>query len=178
MRNKKSLLSLGMLAIVLVLGVGYAVIQEVGLSITGTAAAPTEDIAVAFTDVQIADEYKDFFNMEENATSIGDGLTAKIAAKDLVLNQPVEITYVITNNETDVSAKVTPGEIGNTNTEYFSVTTNFTAEDTLAPGQPKNVVVTITLNKTPVVSENNSTTITIPFTATAVNNANTPEAGE
>ena len=37
MKNKKSLLSLGLLALVAILGVGYAVVSDVVLTITGTA---------------------------------------------------------------------------------------------------------------------------------------------
>ena len=36
MKNKKSMLALGLVALVLVLGVGYAVVSSVGLTFTGS----------------------------------------------------------------------------------------------------------------------------------------------
>ena len=51
MRNKKSLLSLGLLALVLVLGVGYAVVSSQELTIGGTAETVDSTIAVFFDTV-------------------------------------------------------------------------------------------------------------------------------
>ena len=54
MKKKKSLLSLGILALVLVLGVGYAVVSNVGLTFDGTATVADADLKVSITGVQDA----------------------------------------------------------------------------------------------------------------------------
>ena len=51
MKNKKSLLSLGLVALVLVLGVGYAVVNEVLLTFTGTATVGEANINVYIDSV-------------------------------------------------------------------------------------------------------------------------------
>ena len=48
MKKQKSILGFGLLILVLVLGVGYAVVSNVGLDISGTAAVKNANLKVAF----------------------------------------------------------------------------------------------------------------------------------
>ena len=59
MKNRKLLLTFGTLALVLVLGVGYAVVSSVDLNITGTASVKGATLNVAFNGTtEVSDEAK------------------------------------------------------------------------------------------------------------------------
>ena len=51
MRNRKSLLSISIFALILVLSVGYAVVNYVDLTVGGEISASTENIDVSFKSV-------------------------------------------------------------------------------------------------------------------------------
>lgn len=164
MKNKKSLLSFGLLALVLVLGVGYAVVSSVNLDISGTAKVQGTDLKVSFngtTDVSSADKV--------TATATDGTLSATIAVKDLTLNKAVTATYTIKNEETDVNASVVKASIENDKSAYFEVTTDVddTAK-TITAGGTSTVTVTVKLIKTPVADTDSTATIKVNLTASPV----------
>lgn len=162
MRNRKSLLSISIFALVLVLSVGYAVISYVDLYIDASAQAATENIDVSF---------KSATPTSGNAYgTITDGLHATLTASNLTLNVPVTVTYTVQNNETDVDASIIEQALTNSNSQYFSVSTNVKTAKTCAKGGTLDVTVTVTLIKTPVAETDNSTDIDITLRATPINN--------
>ena len=162
MRNRKLLLSISIFALILVLSVGYAVISYVDLYIDVSAQAATETLDVSF---------KSASPTSGNVYgTVSDGLHASLTASDLVLNVPVTVTYTVQNNETDVDASIVEQTLTNSNSQYFSVTTNVKTAKTCAKGGTLDVIVTVTLIKTPVSESDNSADIDITLRATPVNN--------
>lgn len=170
MRNRKSLLSICLFALVLILGVGYAVVNHVDATITGKAIAKTEGVKVAFSSVK---EVSDDSKVTANTTS--GTLSATINVNELALNETVSATYTILNSETDVDAQVVQHEITNSNSEFFEVTTDIETAKTVSKGGTIDVVVSVKLIKTPVTEEDNETNIGVTLRATPVDNSNTGE---
>lgn len=164
MKNKKSLLSFGLLALVLILGVGYAVVSSVGLSIDGTAKVASSNLKVSFngtTDVS-SDE-------KVIATATDGTLSATIAVTNLTLNESVTATYTIKNTETDVNAEVIKASIENDKSTYFQVTTDVDdSAKTVTAGGTTTVTVTVKLIKTPVEDADSTANITVNLTASPV----------
>lgn len=171
MKSKKSLLSLGLLALVLVLGVGYAVVSEVYLEIGGTATVAGSDLAVSFVGKEETTEGK----VTSSATE--GSLEASINVDGLVLNEKVSATYTVQNKETDVNASVQKKSItveatdGTDLSSYFEVTTDVdsTAKTVAAQGT-ETVTVNVKLKKTPV--EHSSANVTVVLEATPIEKAN------
>ena len=167
MKNKKSLLSLGLLALVLVLGVGYAVVSSVDLKINGTAkGVESATLKVEFTKVE--DTVNADLVKSHSLTAPGTSDTFEISGMEL--NKTVTMVYTVANNETDINADLSV-ELTNNNSEYFEVT-YVVAESALNAGKTTTVTVNVKMVKTPVVSEKNTATIGLTITATPVNNAN------
>ena len=164
MKNRKSLLTISIFALVLVLSVGYAVVSSVELDITGTAEAQAQDLKVSFKSASPN-------SGDVKGTVTAGSLTASLTANNLTLNNPVTVTYVVENSETDVNALIKEKTITNSNTEYFSVTTNAASGLTCNAKGTTNVTVTVTLIKTPVETADNSANIEIALTASPINNA-------
>lgn len=163
MKKQKSILGFGLLILVLVLGVGYAVVSNVGLDISGTAAVKNANLKVAFngtTNVSNPDKV--------TAEATDDALTAKITVKDLELNDEVTATYTVKNDETDVNASLIQGTIENDKDEFFQVTTDATTAKTITAGETTTVTVTVKLIKTPVATDDSTATIKVNLTATPV----------
>ena len=164
MKNKKALLSFGVLALVLVLGVGYAVVSSVDLNITGTASVKGATLNVAFNGTtEVSSEEK------VTATATDGSLAGTITVKDLELNESVTATYTIKNTETDVDASVLKSAITNDKEDYFEVTTSVdTNAVTVTSGSTATVTVTVKLIKTPVADADSTANIGIKLTATPV----------
>lgn len=171
MKKRKTLLGLGLLALVLVLGVGYAAISGVDLSISGTAATATEatDLKVSFNGTVTP---TDATSGKVVGTATDGSLTGTITVTDLLLNETVSAVYELKNEETDVDAIVKLAEsngIVNSNTEFFQVTTSLdsNAELNVAAGSngTAKVTVNVKLIKTPVTREEGTANITINLTA-------------
>jgi len=172
MKNKKSVLGLGLIALVLVLGVGYAVVSEVFPTITGTASTKTEDLKVSFTGETTKE---DATSGKVTASATADSLDAQITVVDLLLNETVSATYTIQNEETDVDAEISVDSItvvDNTNktkdlSSYFTVTTDVdSSAKTIGAGNTDTVKVSVKLSKTPVDSLDATASITVRLKAT------------
>ena len=166
MKNKKSLLSLGLLALVLVLGVGYAVVSSVDLKFGGSATVKNAELKVDIESVS---------DSTTGAASISHTLVehAKedtFTITDMVLNEEYTITYTVKNHESDVAATLAEKvALTNSNAEYFSASYTIT-NPSLAANAETTIVVKVKLIKTPVDDTYNSTTIGFTVSATADNN--------
>lgn len=174
MKSKKSLLSLGLLVLVLVLGVGYATINATDLTISGSATASAADMNVYFTGTP----------QTTNATngkvvaSVDEGdITASITVTDIALNETVSATYTIQNDEeldgviTEKSVSVLAADGQTDLTDHFEVTTSLKdggqVEITKNSGTAE-VTVYVKLVKTPTDPDYDTADITVVFTATPV----------
>ena len=166
MKKKKSLLSLGLIALVLVLGVGYAVVTTVDLTFNGTATVADAQIKVdieSVNEVSTGDAVIAHENFAQHATS------DKFTITGMKLNETVTITYTVANHETDVNALISTKEaLTFTNGEYFDV--KVTPATTISANGTGTVVVEVTLNKTPVTTAQGTTNISFKLTATAEDN--------
>lgn len=147
---------------VMLLGIGYAAIQNITLNISGTAKAdPSQsNFKVMFTGTPtVSDSSKVVaaITNDTNATINVSGLTAK--------GQTVTATYTVQNVSSDLSADLSVATT-NSNTEYFTLKAEL-AKTSLVAGEATTLTVTVILTKTPV-SETVSSTIGIQLTATPV----------
>lgn len=164
MKSKNSVKLVIVLALVLFLSVGYAVVNSVTLTVTGTAGSVSENIDVYFTGTPTVSNAS-----KVTATSTTGTLTGNITVNNLTLNETVTATYYITNNETDVGALISLESLTNSNPDYFDVTTTISSGDVvLCPSNEftREVTITIKLKKTPITTDVNSTNITIKYKAT------------
>lgn len=163
MKNKKSLLSVCLLVLVLILGVGYAVVSSVDLTISGTAKVKSSNLKVSFNGTATPSSDK------VTATATDKSLSANIAVTDLTLGESVTATYTIQNEETDVNAQILKKSITNDKEAYFKVTTDVdSSAKTITAGGTTTVTVTVELIKTPVESADSTANITVTLEATPV----------
>ena len=168
MKSKKSLLSLGILALVLVLGVGYAVVTAVDLTFGGTATVADAVIKVDIEDAKAVSTGNATTTHTWTANSHATADTFTITG--MALNETVTITYTLKNHETDVAANIADKvELTNTNSEYFTVTKTID-NSTIAADGTGTVKVKVTLKKTPVDEAYDSTTVNFSVEATAADN--------
>ena len=163
MKNKKSLLSLGLVALVLVLGVGYAVVSSVDLTISGTASA-NSDLKVTFKSATSTSD-------KVTATAEDGKLKADITVENLTYNEEVTATYTIQNKEVDVDALVKLVSIENDNEDYFTVTADIDETGkTIAAGGTEtiDVIVTVKLIATPLTETDSKANIVINLLAEPV----------
>jgi cytochrome c oxidase assembly protein Cox11 len=152
--------------LVFMLGVGYALVNSVELTIQGTGSSKTQELDVVFKEeTTVTNEEKVVATTKKDDT----GLAANLEVKDLNLNETVSATYTIQNKEVDVSANLVTTSIANSNPEYFQVTTNLKENEVV---QSKNgeldIEISVKLIKTPLTKEQSEATITITFNALPV----------
>ena len=180
MRNRKKMLVLAIVALVLVLGVGYAVVSQVTLTITGTAATKTQDLKVVYDGVNSGTTNGDT-NKVTAISSPDDSIAATFTLTDMVLNTPAELEFEIENKEDDVNATLSlPTITQNSKSGFFSI--SFAYKDsarsgsgtysawtsgtkTLAHGAKATVKVIVTLTNTPIQETDSSTNITVSINA-------------
>ena len=91
MKNKKSLLGLGLFALILVLGVGYAVVSSVNLTFGGSATAKEADLKVDIA--RVVDTKTGSATVEHSLTACSTEDTFTIT--DMALNEEVTMVYTI-----------------------------------------------------------------------------------
>ena len=164
MNRKKTLYGLGLLALILVLGVGYAAVSEVTLNIDGSATVASEALKVSFNGVTDTED-----DDKVVASSTDNSLNASIQVTNLTLNEAVSATYTIKNQETDVDANVIKKQISNDKSEFFEVTTSVDdSAETITAGGTGTVTVTVRLIKTPIEISDSTANIQIDLTASPV----------
>ena len=164
---KKKTGILGVLIAILLVGIGYAAISAVTLTINGTGTVTPSD-----------DNFKVVYTAGEQ-TSASTGVTATPATigADGVISTSFTVSgmtktgdtatlaYTITNKSPELKAALGTPSVTVSNTEYFSATSNITgAPVVLNPDGTATQVVTVTAIKTPVSAEQ-STTVTITVVA-------------
>ena len=137
---------------ILLIGIGYASIQNITLSITGTAEAnPNPDnFKVMFSgEPTVSDE--DYVTAaitdDINATINVEGLTEK--------GQTVSAIYTVQNVSTDISADLSVSTT-NDNPEYFTLSSRL-EKTSLVAGEATTLTVTVELTKIPITDEVTST---------------------
>ena len=163
MRNRKIFFSGGLLALVLVLGVGYAVVSSVSLTISGSASA-NSDIKVSFKEV------KNESSALVEASAIDGAITATLNVTDLsTVGQTEYVIYTIQNKESDVTAKVTlEGSVQPSDKTYFEVSTDIGNGATISPGGTLDVKISVKLNATPLTAIDSEADILVKLKAEAV----------
>lgn len=171
MRNKKSTLGFILLALVLVLGVGYATVSSVVLNITGSASVQASDLNVSFTGTTTTSS-----SSKVTASASADSKNATISVTGLTLNEPVTATYTVINKETDVNAKIGTPTITNPKSTYFKVTTDVDTTPKIINAGGTNtttVTVTVELIKTPIAADDSTVNISVALNATATTESST-----
>lgn len=170
MKNKKSLLSLGLLALVLVLGVGYAVVTNVGLDFGGKATVADAEIKVDIANV--VDDKTGSATITHTIDGVTHAKADTFTITGMTLNETVTMTYTIDNHETDVVATIAEKvTLTNDNEEYFTASYKINGAE-IAAGGSTTVTVTVTMNKTPVTTGQGTANISFELEAAPVNNAN------
>lgn len=165
MKNNKSLLSLGIIALVLFLGVGYAVVNTTNLTIGGTASVADSQMNVKFSretdDISVS-------NADKVTATVTDDLNATIAVRNLTVEEPVYATYTIVNHDTTLAATIAEKNVTVTPSEYFDVDTEIANNGTVTANGETTVKVTVKLIKVPVSKDDSTANITVNLTATPV----------
>ena len=150
---------------ILLLGVGYAVVSSVGLSISGSSSVADETLDVVFTG-----EYSVSNSSIGSATVVADSRSASFEVTDIKLNQSVTFYYTIKNKETDIAANVSITSTGSN--DYYSITTkeidSLASSFTLNPNYSKKVAVTVRMIKTPITEDENTAKFTVTLGAVPV----------
>ncbi len=148
-----------LVAAMLLLGIGYAAISQITLTIAGTATAQADsaNFKVMFTDaITVSDSTKVTATKtnDTNATIAVSGLTT--------VGQTATATYTVQNTSTDISADINVATT-NDNTEYFRINAKI-GDTRLDPAEATTVTVTITLLKS-VITDNETATVGVQLTA-------------
>lgn len=165
MKNKKSLLSLGLLALVLVLGVGYAVVSNVNLTIGGSATVEDAQLKVSFKSVDVTKTG----SAEVTNTLTEGAISDTFTITKMTLNETVTLTYTVKNEETDVVATLAEKvALTNDNEDYFEA--SYKIDDAnIAAGGTTTVTVTVKLIKTPVTTAQGTGNFSVTLEAAPVN---------
>ncbi len=173
MKKKKSMIVLAIFVAVLVLGVGYAAISGVDLTISGTASTEDRDLKVSFEGTVNSTVQPNTDSNSPAATATGTTTAGSLSATISVANlsrvdQTATVTYTIQNEEEDVTAVVTVNELQNDKPDFFEVTTDIPDQGIeIAPGGTNTVTVTVRVSELPVSSDDDEATINILLRAEA-----------
>ena len=151
MKKRRTLIISLLLVAALALGIGYAALTDV-LDINGTADVNQSAAEEAFNEdvyfsAAVANETGNVASVDANDNDMASFTASTLKGKDDVAT----FTFTITNDG-DVDAVVTPtlAEDGNSNTEYFSLVSDWNAQPkTVKAGESMTYTVTVTLLKTP-----------------------------
>ena len=164
MKNRKKMITTALIALVLLLGVGYATVSSVSLNINGAANAESKELQVFYDGVNSG-------TVSGKVTTISSPAKTREATftvENMTLNETVTMTFEVKNYETDVNATLAaPSVTQNANRDYFQVTTSCD-KTTLNAGDTATITVNVKLIKTPVTAEAGSTTVTVGMAASPV----------
>ena len=162
MSKTSKIILVTIIATLILLGLGYAAIQNITLNITGNVAAQVnaENFKVRFVGTPTVSDGIYATAKIENDTN------ASITVSDLTSKgQYVTASYDIKNESGDLSADLNILAT-TTNMEYFTITSKL-GKQSLSAGETTNVLVTVELIKTPISGPVN-TDIDIELTAIPV----------
>ena len=148
MSRTRKIILVTIIATCLLLGLGYAAIQNISLNIDGYAYANTsqENFKVRFSEVvSVSDSIFVTARIEDDVNAIIDvsGLSQK--------GQKVTATYEILNESDELSAELTVNTT-NSNIEHFAISSKI-ANKSLKAGEATTVLVTVELLQTPIDGE-------------------------
>lgn len=170
MKNRKSIIVMFLIAVVLCVGVGFAAVSDT-LTIGGTASVG--DITTNF-DSNVYFSAAQVVNAKDGDSAITTGTKPDDASFTcgslLVENDEAKFKFTV-KNDNDIAASVAINLGTNTgDTDYFEITTDYNASSaTISAGGTWDVIVTVKLVKTPV--EDKTCGCTITLTVTGVENA-------
>lgn len=153
MNKKRTILGGAILVAVIMLSIGYAVIENIPLNITGSATANVSDdnFLVEFDE---ATDKTTVSNEDKVSASVTGIHAAKMDVTGLsAKGDSVYAIFTINNKSADLSAElsVSAENISETdNAGYFSIATEITEPKIITKGGSTTVKVTVTLEKTPV----------------------------
>jgi len=174
MKNRKSMFALAIVALILVLGVGYAIVSSQTLTIdNATATVADSTLKVVYDGVNSGTTTK-----VTAISSPDDSTSATFTIAGMVLNETVEVEFEIKNKETDVNASVAVPTITNSKSSFFEVKvyyqpsggsySEWTSAQTLNAQATGKVKLAVKLIQTPVETADSSTTITASYVASPI----------
>ena len=166
MKNRKRFITIFFIIAVLVLGVGYAAITTVNLTITGDATATPNDanFKVAFNGTKTQD------NCTATVTEGSKSATITITGDNFSkAGDTATATFEIDNDSTDMAANVSISVADGYDKTNFTVTPTINPA-TVQPGSTATATVVVKLNTTPITTDlTTDFTINIKADATAKN---------
>lgn len=162
MKKTSKIIIGALLAAILLLGIGYAAVQNITLNITGTAAAdPSQsDFKVMFSGTPtVSDEAYITASVTDDTNA-----TINVSGFTTVGDQAIA-EFTIQNASSDLSADLAVS-VTNSNEEYFLLSSQI-GKDSLISGEATTMTVTVELTKTPL-AESVSSTIGVQLVATPV----------
>ena len=160
-KTSKIIVSVLFLAVLLI-GIGYAAIQNITLNIAGIAKSdPSQsNFKVMFSgEPTVSDE-------EYVTAAITDDINSTINVEGLTeKGQTVNATYTVQNVSTDISADLAVSTT-NSNTEYFTISSRL-EKTSLVVGEATTLTVTVELTKIPI-TESVSSAIGVQLVAMPV----------
>ena len=178
MKKKKNRLVFGLLILTVFLGVGFAIVNSVGLTVSGTAASDTHDMDVYFNGTTDSDDSGcvDCSTVTVTPSATNGELEASIDVTGLEkVDDYVTATYTIQNDEPDMNAAITldteKGTNGYDNDKdtYFEVTSVSVPENPISKeGGTGNVTIKVKLIKVPIEEADSEANIKVYYKATPV----------
>lgn len=169
MKQPKTFLLLSVIVAVLVLGIAYAAITAVNLTVTGNVTATPDqgNFKVAFGKADDESNKPTFSGTGTATLNVTGDLTATMDVTGFTkVNDEITVTFKILNTSDDISATLLAADPTNNNTEYFEVTKNLDKSSIAAVNGVATLTVTVRCIKTPLESQ--SATIGVVVTATPV----------
>ncbi|MBQ6282845.1 MAG: hypothetical protein IJK66_04875 [Bacilli bacterium] len=178
LRNFKILLFL--LISILCISIGYAAISNISLSINGTAHATVDnDMRVKFSsasgDITTSSTCLSDSGTITNCATISASVTSDRVASFTVsglkgYGDVAIVRYKILNESPNLSALLNISATTNTNSQYFTITTDLSnaASQTVAAGGYTILTVKAKVNKVLYTAASQSTTVTVTINASAV----------
>lgn len=181
MKNKKGLSTLIIVLVaIIVLGIGYAVIENITLTINGSATATANDanFKVIFEGATSNSASNQNITVTNSIAEDEQGTPEKQQKLHAVFSVSgmtkagdyADVTYTVKNKSEDISANlsVDTSNIVVSNSTYFTVTPTITGavggSITLDPGDDTTVTIRVTAAKTPI-DNNQTSSITVPLIA-------------
>ncbi len=159
MKRTNKIILTTVLVAVLILGIGYAAIQNITLNITGSAEGTASDanFGVKFAKETTTDKSE---VTNESAATVKAEVTGYLAATLTVegvsaKGDTVTATYTVQNTSADLSADLSVSAT-NDNEEYFSVEPKL-GKKSIKAGEATTLVVTVELLKTPITNDETAT---------------------
>lgn len=169
MKNRKNVFVLAIVALILVLGVGYATITATSLTINGNATAKDQALKVVYDGINTKSSNNVTQTAADNATA------ATFSVSEMVMNTEEYAEFEIKNKDQVTATVKVPSstQFTNSNSEYFDVKlyyndTEWTTDQTLAPNATAKIKVVVSLKKEPDTSAHSTTSVSVTYDAEPV----------